>query len=129
MNKLYLNAFYPLKVSGMYSYIFIAGGLVYNSGRAVLYTFKSQLVIGGVIPDIRQVLSNFKAFLTDMNLSRTGVVKMLVFLNDMADFSAINAVYTKYVPANYPSRKAIQVAALSKNTNEKIDVIAYKTTK
>lgn len=126
MNKQCFNASTAPKAIGPYSHAVIAGDFVYLSGQAGLDPSTNQMVPGGIVPETRQVLTNLKAILTEMNLSLADVVKTSVFLKDMADFAAFNAVYAEFFPFDCPSRTTIQAAALPKNAMVEIDVVAYK---
>ena len=126
MSKHCFNASNAPLAIGPYSHAVIAGDFVYLSGQAGLDPSSNQLVSGGIVPESRQVLTNLKAILTEMKLSLADVVKTSVFLKDMADFAAFNAVYAEFFPADCPARTTIQAAALPKNASVEIDLVAYK---
>ena len=74
----------------------------------------------------RQSLENVKAILNEAGLSMDNVVKTLVFLADMNDFAAMNAVYQEYFSAPYPARSAVAVKTLPKNALVEIEVVAAR---
>jgi len=70
------------------------------------------------------VLENLKAILEAAGSSLDRAVKVSVFLKDMGEFGAMNAVYAKYFPANPPARATVQVARLPKDVGVEIDIVA-----
>jgi 2-iminobutanoate/2-iminopropanoate deaminase len=71
-----------------------------------------------------QIFKNIKAVLAEENLTLENVVKTTVFLADMADFAAMNAVYAAHFKEPYPARSAVAVKTLPKNALVEIEVIA-----
>lgn len=105
------------------------------SSRAGQYLFISgQLPInpatGGMPPAIseqtEQSLKNLQAILEAAGSGLGDVVKTTVYLADMNDFAAMNAVYARYFESPYPARAAVQVARLPKDALVEIDAIAVK---
>lgn len=74
--------------------------------------------------ETRQALTNLKNVLADAGSGMERVVKTTVFLRDMADFSAMNAVYGEFFPENPPARSTIAVAGLPRGGAVEIEVIA-----
>ena len=66
-----------------------------------------------------------EARLDDQKLAFTNVVKSTVFLTNLADFAAMNEVYARYFTADFPARSTVQVAALPKEANVEIEVVAH----
>lgn len=83
-----------------------------------------ELVAGGIEAQTRQALENLKALLAAEKLSFADVVKTTVFLKDMNDFAAMNAVYATYFTAQAPARACVQVARLPKDALVEIELIA-----
>jgi 2-iminobutanoate/2-iminopropanoate deaminase len=75
--------------------------------------------------ETHQVFKNLKHVLEASGTALQNVVKTTVFLADMGDFSAMNAIYGQYFSENYPARSTVQVAALPKNALVEIEVIAH----
>ena len=71
-------------------------------------------------------MENLKAVLAEAGVAFDNVVKSTIFLVDLAEFAAVNAVYSQYFPENPPARSTIQVAALPKGALVEIEVIAVK---
>ena len=112
---------------GPYSQGIGAGGLVFTSGQLGLDPKTGDFPAGGVEAQARQSLENVKAVLSAAGLAMDQVVKTTVFLQDMADFAAVNAIYAEYFPAGAaPARSAVQVAALPKGGLVEIEAIAAR---
>jgi 2-iminobutanoate/2-iminopropanoate deaminase len=112
---------------GPYSQAVRLGNLVYTSGQVALDPASGQLVSGGITEQTTRVLENIKAILAASDTELTRVVKTVVFLKDMGDFAAMNAVYAKYLaPEGFvaPARSTVEVARLPKDALVEIEVIA-----
>lgn len=97
-------------------------GLVYCSGQVPLDR-EGRLVDGDLRSQTRQVLDNLAAVLEAADSSLAGVVRTNVYLTDLADYAAMNAVYEEMLP-HEPARTCIQVAALPLGATIEIDCIA-----
>ena len=82
---------------------------------------------GDITAQTTRVLDNVKAVLAGNSMTLAHVVKATVFLADMNDFTAMNAVYAQYFQAPYPARSTIQVARLPKDARVEIEVIAARS--
>ena len=111
---------------GPYSQAVDAGNIVFCSGQIPLNPATGKLVEGDITATTTQVLENLKAVLAEAGLTFNNVVKCEVFLADMADFAAMNAVYAEYFTENKPARQAIQAAALPMGVDVEISCIAVK---
>lgn len=110
---------------GPYSQAVMTDTMVYCSGQIPL-TPAGQMVEGDVTAQTEQVLSNVKAVLAAAGSSLEKVVKVTVFLQDMNDFAAMNAVYGKYFTSNPPARSTVQVARLPRDAKVEIEVTALR---
>ena len=110
---------------GPYSQATTFGNLVITSGQIPL-TADGTLVEGGIEVQTRQVLDNLVAVLEAAGTDLGRVVKTTVFLADMNEFSAMNAVYAEYFQAPYPARSTVQVARLPRDVRVEIEVIAER---
>ena len=108
---------------GPYSQAIKAGMFVFASGSLGLDPETGALA-SGVEQQTRQSLSNLKAVLSEAGSSLDQVVKTTVFLADINDYAAVNAVYAEFFPEAPPARSAVQVAALPKAAAVEIEVIA-----
>jgi 2-iminobutanoate/2-iminopropanoate deaminase len=112
---------------GPYSQAIRIGNTIYTSGQVALDPATGELVAGGIDAQTTRVLENLKAVLSAAGLDFAHVVKTTVFLKDMADFAAMNALYAKYFAPEgvvAPARSTVQVAALPKNALVEIECIA-----
>ena len=112
MNKTITAQNAPAAV-GPYCHAKLAGGTLYTSGQLGLIPATGELP-EGVEAQASQALDNLKEVLSAAGMGFADVVKTTVFLADMNDFAAINAIYAKYFPGEAPARSCVQVAALPK---------------
>lgn len=112
------------KAIGPYSAGVSTGHLVFTAGQLGINPTTGEFVEGGIQAQTRQALTNLKAVLEAAGSSLDLVVKTTVFLQDMAEFSQMNAVYAEFFTADFPARSAIQVAALPKGGVVEIEAVA-----
>ncbi len=108
-----------------YSQAIRSGDLVFVSGQLGIDPATSQLVDGGIEPQTEQVMANLRAILEAAGTSVANVVKTTIYLADLADFQAMNAVYGRHVGENPPARATIQVGALPSGALVEIEAIAH----
>ena len=89
---------------GPYEQAIKANGFVYTAGQIALVPESGELVAGGVEEQARQVLDNVTAVLEAAGTSWDRAVKTTIYLNDMADFAAVNAIYESYLGSGKPAR-------------------------
>lgn len=109
---------------GPYNQATVAGGFVFTAGQIALIPGEKRIVDGGVAEQTEQVLKNLKAVLEAAGSSLDAVVKTTVFLEDMADFPAMNEVYARHFPGDAPARSTVAVRALPMNVKVEIDAVA-----
>jgi 2-iminobutanoate/2-iminopropanoate deaminase len=109
---------------GPYSQATRFGEFIFCSGQIPLDPVTGAVVEGGITEQTERVLQNCKALLTGAGSSLDKVLKTTVFLRDMNDFAAMNAVYSKYFTANTPARSTVQVARLPRDVAVEIECIA-----
>ncbi|MBM4427941.1 MAG: RidA family protein [Chloroflexi bacterium] len=112
------------KAIGPYSQAICTNSMVYTAGQIALDPATMELVAGGVEEQTRQVLTNLRNVLEAAGSSLDHVVKTTVFLQDMADFPKMNAIYAEYFAENPPARSTIAVAALPKGGLVEIEAVA-----
>lgn len=110
---------------GPYSQAVRAGGLVLTAGQVALDPATGALVGGGdVRRETEQVLTNLQAVLAAAGTSLARALRCDVFLADLGDFAAMNAVYARWFPDAPPARVTVQAARLPKDARVEIAVIA-----
>ena len=110
---------------GPYCHAKLAGNTLYTSGQLGLIPATGELP-QGVEAQASQALDNLSAVLAAAGMTCADVVKTTVFLADMGDFAAINAIYAKYFPGEVPARSCVQAAALPKGALFEIEAVAVK---
>ncbi len=111
---------------GPYSQAIAIDGLLFCSGQLGLDPASGTLVEGGVEAQTERSMQNLTAVLAEAGLAWTDVVKTTIFLADMADFAAVNAVYGGFMPEPPPARSTVQVAGLPKGGLVEIEAIARR---
>lgn len=110
---------------GPYSHAVKAGGFIYVSGQAALDPATSKPIHGTVAEETRRTLDNVKEILEAAGASLEDVVKCSVFLADIRDFAAMNAVYAEYFDAAKPARTTVQAVLPAASLKVEIDCVAY----
>ena len=100
-----------------------AGATIYLSGQVGQDPATSRLVDGGVTPQMEQALTNARSILEAAGRSFADVVRVGIYLADMGDFQAINAVYARHFEEPYPARTTVGVAALPLGAAVEVDMI------
>ena len=112
---------------GPYSQAIDCGSFIVTSGQIPIDPPTGNLVEGGITAQTRQSLTNVKAVVEAAGLTMDHVAKTTVFLQNMADFAAMNAVYAEFfTEGNYPARSAVEVGALPKGALVEIETICIK---
>ena len=108
---------------GPYSQAVRAGGHVFLSGQIPLDPATGQLVEGDIALQARRVFDNLKAVCEAAGSSLDDVVRVGIYLMDLSDFAAVNAVMADYFHAPYPARSTIQVSGLPRGARVEVDAI------
>ena len=109
---------------GPYSQAVKEGGTIYCSGQIPLDPATGKIVAGGIEEQTARVLENLSAVLAAGGSSLAQVLKTTVYMVDLSEFPAMNAIYGKYFPASSPARATVQVAGLPMGVRVEIDAIA-----
>jgi len=109
---------------GPYSQAMAAGGFLFSAGQIGLVPGTGAFAADDVVGQVRQVFRNLAAILEAAGTDLAHVVKTTVYLADMADFPAVNAVYAEHFSEPYPARSTIAAASLPKGALVEIDVVA-----
>lgn len=100
--------------------------LVFSSGQIAMLPATGNLVEGGIEAQTKQAMENLKAVLEAGASSLDNIVKVTIFMQDLGDFAAMNAVYATYFTNSLPARSCVQVAGLPKGALVEIEAIASK---
>jgi 2-iminobutanoate/2-iminopropanoate deaminase len=112
---------------GPYSIAVKAGDLLFISGTLGMNPSSGDLVPGGIEQETRQALRNLSTVLQEGGSSLEMVLKTTVFMQDLGEFSAMNAIYAEFFPSKPPARSTVQVAGLPKGAAVEIEAIALIT--
>ena len=112
------------KALGPYSQAIVANGFVFCAGQTPVDPSTGKLVEGDVSVQTRRCLDNLAAVLESAGSGWAHAVKVSVFLKDLGDFAAMNAVYAEYMPTPAPVRSTVEVAGLPLGAWVEIDVVA-----
>jgi reactive intermediate/imine deaminase len=108
---------------GPYSQAVRAGSTVYLSGQIALDPATQTMVDGDAEAQARRVFENLKAVARAAGGSLADIVRMTIYLTDLADFARVNEVMAQYCQAPYPARATVGVAALPRGARVEIDAI------
>ena len=112
------------KAVGPYSTAVVAGETVFLSGMIPLDPATNKIVEGGVEAQAVRVLENIKIVLEEMGLSMENAVKTTVYMTDLKQFAAVNAIYKDWFGPDFPARSCVEVSALPLGAQIEIEVIA-----
>lgn len=113
-------------VVGPYSPAVEAGGFVFFSGQIPIDSTTGQIIEGDIKVQTLKCLENLTNVLKAASVTSDDIVKVTIYLTDMADYKTVNEVYGSYFRAPYPARTAIAVVALPLGAKVEIDVIAKR---
>jgi reactive intermediate/imine deaminase len=108
---------------GTYSQAVNHNGMVFVSGQIPLDPVSMDMVPGGIEAQITQVFENLSAICNAAGGSLQNILKLTVYLTDMANFPQVNAIMEQYFEAPFPARAAVGVAALPKDAEVEMDAI------
>lgn len=111
---------------GPYSQAVKAGSMLFLSGQIAIDPQTNEVITGSVQDETKRVMQNIQGLLQQAGYTFEDVVKTSIFLNDMALFAEVNAIYDSFFTGNFPARETVAVLGLPKNVRVEISVIAYK---
>jgi 2-iminobutanoate/2-iminopropanoate deaminase len=109
---------------GPYSLGIISDGFLFTAGQASLDPATGVVVEGGIEPETERVMANLTAILDAAGATWADVVKTTIFLTDIGEFAAMNAIYGRFLADPPPARSTVGVAALPKGARVEIEAIA-----
>jgi 2-iminobutanoate/2-iminopropanoate deaminase len=111
---------------GPYSAAIANGNMIFTAGQLGVDRNTGKFAGESIKEQTQQALKNMAAILSEAGCTFDDVVKVTVFLADIAEFSAMNEVYATFFSPPYPARSAFQVAALPRNARVEIEAIAIR---
>jgi 2-iminobutanoate/2-iminopropanoate deaminase len=114
------------KPRGPYSHAVRAGDFIFVSGQGPIDPVTNEFRLGDVSSETRATLENIRSILKAAGAELSDVVKCGVFLADIRDFAAMNAVYSEFFGDIRPARTTVQAALPAHGSKVEIDCVAYK---
>lgn len=111
------------KAIGPYSQAVKAGNLLFTSGQLPINPATGE-ISGDMTAQTRQTLENLKAVIAAAGGTLQDVVKATVFITDLKEFAAMNAVYAEYFPNRPPARSTVEVSGLARGALVEIEAVA-----
>ena len=111
---------------GPYSQAILIDRQLYVSGQIPLNPQTGQLEINNIEAATKRVLQNIEALLNEAGFAKENVVKVSIFMQDLTEFQAMNAVYAEFFTGVAPARETVQVSRLPLDVTIEISCIAYK---
>jgi len=109
---------------GPFSQAVKANGFVFVSGQVAIDPATNKMIEGDVSAQAERILLNIKAILNAAGGGLDDVVRTGVYLRDMNNFAAMNAVYARFFSADFPARTTIEVSRLPLDVDIEMDVVA-----
>jgi 2-iminobutanoate/2-iminopropanoate deaminase len=109
-----------------FSKVVEANGFVFLAGQVGDAPGRDGPVPGGIEAETKQMLENVGALLRAVGLDYKDVVKATVYMVDMGEFAAMNAIYRTYFPTEPPTRATVGVTRLARDYRVEIEVIAAR---
>jgi len=125
MSKTIIQTEHAPAAIGPYSQAVRVGQFVYTAGQIPLDPATGSMVENDITIQTERALRNLQAVLAAAGGGLQNVVKTTVFLQDMAEFAAMNAVYAQFFRENPPARSAVQAAALPLGSRVEIEAVAF----
>lgn len=122
-NRAVINSSEAPEAIGPYSQAVKVNNVVYLSGQIPLDPQTMQIVEGGVAAQAERVFANLRAVAREAGGDLDNCVKLTIFLVDLGDFAAVNAVMAANFQAPYPARATVQVAALPRGAAVEVEAI------
>ncbi|MCR9174006.1 MAG: RidA family protein [bacterium] len=111
---------------GPYSQAILKNDTLYVSGQIPIDPVSGTIVNDDVAAATMQVMHNIQALLSEAEMTFENVVKCSIFLKDLNDFDAVNAIYAEFFSSEPPARETVQVARLPKDVSVEISCIAIR---
>ncbi|TDR41717.1 endoribonuclease L-PSP [Tahibacter aquaticus] len=115
------------KAIGPYSQAVQVGNTIYTSGQIPLDPVTGELVGGDIAAQARQVFENLRAVVEAGGASFADVARVGIYLTDLGNFAAVNAVMADYFQQPYPARSTIGVASLPRGAQVEVDLVLVRS--
>ena len=122
MRKIIATSEAPVAI-GPYSQGVVHGGFLFVSGQLPVDPESGQLPPANIGEQTRRIMKNIQAIAAVAGTCLEKAVKATIFLTDLSDFSAVNAAYGEFFPANPPARSTVEVAGLPLGASIEIEMI------
>ncbi len=109
---------------GPFSHLVNAGAALYLSGQVAQDPDTGKLIEGDVAAQTTRIFANLQAVLKTVDRDLRHIVKVTMFLTDMADFAEMNAVYARHFDLPYPARSTVAVKALPLGARVELECVA-----
>lgn len=126
MNKIIIESKNAPAPIGPYNQAILSGQTLFLSGQIAIDPSTQEFEGGSIENQTHRVMSNLKAILNQAEMGFENVVKSTIYVKDLNDFSAINAIYAEAFILNPPARETVEVKALPKDAKVEISMIAVK---
>jgi reactive intermediate/imine deaminase len=123
MSRQILHSDKAPKAIGPYSQAVRVGNTIYLSGQTPLDPATGELVPGDIATQTRRVFDNLKAVCEAAGTSFSQIARVGIYLTNLSNFAAVNAVMKEYFSEPYPARSTIGVAALPRDSQVEIDAV------
>ena len=125
MEKVIVNTKEAPEVTGHYSQAVLAGDFIFTSGQLGLVPETSKM-LEGIEAQTKQALANTENVLKEAGMSRNDIVKVNIFVENLDDFSVVDAIYKGFFREHRPARCSVQAAKLYPGSLIEIEVIGAK---
>jgi 2-iminobutanoate/2-iminopropanoate deaminase len=112
------------KAIGPYAQGIVVNGFLFTAGQIALDPATMEVVAGGIAEQTERVMQNLRAVLASAGVTFANVVKTTVFLQDMAEFAAMNEIYARHFGEHRPARSTVAVGGLPRGVRVEIELIA-----
>ncbi len=125
MTKTIIKPTAAAPAAGPYNHGVRIGELLFCAGQIPIVPETGQFLAGDIKAQTQRVLENIKIILQDQELTTANVVKVTVFMTNLAHFGDMNEIYGRFFASDFPARTTVQVAALPRGAQVEIEAIAH----
>jgi reactive intermediate/imine deaminase len=126
MSRTVIASDHAPKAIGPYSQAVQVGNTLYTSGQIPLDPTTGELIAGDIDAQARRVFDNLRAVIEAAGASFADVARVGIYLTDLSNFAAVNAVMAEYFQQPYPARSTIGVAALPRGAQVEVDLVLVR---